>query len=171
MDLPGLEAEFERVEVHRSKRRKKTVSAEIVGEALVVSLPARATRAEEREWVERMARRMAERQRRDRLNAEGALARRAHELADRYLDGVRAKEVAWVGTQQESWGYCYPEDGSIRLSLAVADFPPWVRDYVIVHELAHLLVSAHSDAFWALVNRYPLTERARGFLIAKGMEA
>jgi predicted metal-dependent hydrolase len=45
-----------------------------------------------------------------------------------------------------------------------------VRDYVIVHELAHLLIADHSAEFWSLVDRYPLTERARGFLIAKGME-
>jgi predicted metal-dependent hydrolase len=31
-------------------------------------------------------------------------------------------------------------------------------------------VPDHSPAFWRLVDRYPLSERARGFLIAKGME-
>jgi predicted metal-dependent hydrolase len=41
-----------------------------------------------------------------------------------------------------------------------------VLDYVIVHELAHLEVAGHNDRFWQLVNRYPLTERARGYLIA-----
>ncbi len=61
-------------------------------------------------------------------------------------------------------------DGDIRLSLALADYPTWVRDYVIVHELAHLTVPDHSPSFWRLVNRYPMTERARGFLIAKGEE-
>jgi predicted metal-dependent hydrolase len=169
-DAPGLEGEFERVEVRRSARRRKTISAEIVGDALIVSIPDRMSRAEEREWVQKMATRMSERRRRDRLNADGALAARARSLAERYLDGVRVADISWIETQRSRWGYCVPDQGEIRLSLAIADYPPWVRDYVIVHELAHLLVADHSDRFWSLVERYPLTERARGFLIAKGME-
>jgi predicted metal-dependent hydrolase len=167
---PDGPAEFARIEVRRSPRRRKTVSAELVGDALVVSLPQRLSRAEEQEWVDRMAARMSQRRKRDRLNSDGALARRARYLADLYLDGVRFRRIAWVGTQRSRWGSCHPDDGDIRLSLALADYPPWVRDYVIVHELAHLVVADHSAAFWELVDRYPLAERARGFLIAKGME-
>ena len=169
-DTPGLETEFRRIEVQRSARRKKTISAEIVGDALVVSIPDRMSRADEQEWVERMATRMSDRKRRDRLNQEGALARRAADLSARYLNGVKPRDIEWVSNQRSRWGSCSPEEGSIRLSVELADYPAWVRDYVIVHELAHLLVADHSDRFWELVNRYPLTERARGFLIAKGME-
>jgi predicted metal-dependent hydrolase len=167
---PGMEEEFRRIEVRRSSRRTKTISAEIVGDALVVSIPSRLSRAEEDEWVKVMGARMAERKRRDRMNSDGALARRAAELGDRYLDGRRPRDIAWVPTQKSRWGWCSPDEGTIRLSLSLAEYPGWVRDYVIVHELAHLVVSDHSDAFWKLVERYPLTERARGFLIAKGME-
>jgi predicted metal-dependent hydrolase len=170
VEVAGADGEFERIEVRRSPRRKKTISAEIVGNALVVSLPQRLSRAEEQEWVDRMTARMAERRRRDRLNSDGALARRASRLSDLYVGGVRFRRIAWVPTQRSRWGSCHPEDGDIRLSLALADYPPWVRDYVIVHELAHLVVPDHSEAFWNLVARYPLCERARGFLIAKGME-
>jgi predicted metal-dependent hydrolase len=170
VDAPGLEREFERIEVRRSDRRKKTITAEIVGDALIVVVPQRMSRAEEQEWVTRMAQRMSERRRRDRLNAEGELARKAAELADRFLDGVRPGDIGWVTNQRSRWGSCSPDDGVIRISVSVADYPPWVRDYVIVHELAHLVVADHSDSFWELVNRYPMTERARGFLIAKGME-
>ncbi|MGH2731097.1 MAG: M48 metallopeptidase family protein [Actinomycetota bacterium] len=170
VDAPGLEREFDRIEVRRSARRKKTVSAEIVGGALVVSVPERMSRAEEQEWVTSMAARLSERQRRDRLNSDDALARRAAELADRHLDGVRPAAISWVTTQRSRWGSCSVDDRSIRLSLALVDYPAWVRDYVIVHELAHLVVPDHSEGFWKLVNRYPWTERARGFLLAKGVE-
>ncbi|CAN5575493.1 M48 family metallopeptidase [soil metagenome] len=170
LDTPGIEDEFERVEVRRSHRRKKTISAEVVGNALIVSVPENLSRADEREWVARMAGRMSERRRRDRLNGDGALARRAAELADRYLGGVRPAEIVWTTTLQSRWGWCAVDGGVIKLSLALAEYPAWVRDYVIVHELAHLIVADHSDRFWRLAERYPLTERARGFLIAKGME-
>ena len=42
--------------------------------------------------------------------------------------------------------------------------PPYVIDYVLLHELTHLLVPGHGPAFWAELEAYPLTERARGFL-------
>jgi len=170
LGAPGAEGEFERIEVRRSSRRKKTISAQVVGRALIVSVPERLSRAEEQQWVEKMAARLSEQRRRDRLNDDGALARRARELSGRYLGDVEFSDIAWVNNQKSRWGSCSVDNRSIRISLALAEYPAWVRDYVIVHELAHLLVPDHSDGFWTLVNRYPLTERARGFLMAKGME-
>jgi len=170
LDAPGLEREFRRIEVRRSQRRRKTISAEVVGDALIVSIPERMSRADEQHWVARLGARMSERRRRERLNEEGSLARKAAELADRYVDGVRPVEISWSPASRTRWGWCVPEGGVISLSLALADYPVWVRDYVIVHELAHLVVPDHSERFWALANRYELTERARGFLIAKGLE-
>ncbi len=52
----------------------------------------------------------------------------------------------------------------IRLSHRLQAMPSWVVDYVLVHELAHLVEPSHSAAFWRLVDGYPHSERARGFL-------
>jgi hypothetical protein len=78
--------------------------------------------------------------------------------------------VVWSGRQQRRWGSCTSSDGSIRLSNRLASYPSWVLDYVLVHELAHLVHADHGPAFQALVARYPLAERATGFLIAKGYD-
>jgi predicted metal-dependent hydrolase len=159
------------VEVRRSDRRHRTVSARLRDGKLVVYLPARMSRAEEDRWVETMVKRFEARSLRSRLNSEGDLQRRAGELNRLYFGGrLKWTSLAYVTNQNSRYGSCSPTEGTIRISSALAEMPRWVRDYVLVHELAHLVEANHSPAFWALVNRYPLTERARGYLMAKGME-
>ncbi|MET0694894.1 MAG: M48 family metallopeptidase, partial [Propionibacteriaceae bacterium] len=72
--------------------------------------------------------------------------------------------VAWVANQLQRWGSCTPTTGTIRLSDRLRVMPAWVVDYVLLHELAHLLESAHSHRFWALVDAYPRADQAKGFL-------
>jgi hypothetical protein len=62
------------------------------------------------------------------------------------------------------WASCTPADATIRLSQRLLEMPAWVQDYVLVHELAHLIEPGHGPRFWSLVERYPRTERARGYL-------
>ena len=130
----------------------------------MVLVPARFTAAEEREWVARMVSRLERRDSR-RKPTDMALEQRAAELSRRHL-GCRAipSSVRWVDNQHTRWGSCSVEEGSIRLSRRLEGMPTWVVDYVLVHELAHLLVPGHDAEFWALVDGYPRTERARGYL-------
>jgi predicted metal-dependent hydrolase len=159
------------VEVRRSDRRHRTVSARLRDGKLVVYLPSRMSRAEEARWVETMLKRFEARSLRTRLNSDGDLQRRALELNREYFGGrLKWNSLKYVTNQNSRYGSCSPADASIRISSALAEMPRWVRDYVLVHEMAHLVEANHSKDFWALVNRYPLTERARGYLIAKGME-
>jgi predicted metal-dependent hydrolase len=152
------------VEVRRSRRRTRTVSAYRNGDTVVVLIPARLSPAEEREWVATMVAKVGRAERRRRPDDE-ALAARAQVLSARYLDGkARAASVRWVTNQQTRWGSCTPLDRTIRLSARLRGLPPYVVDYVLLHELTHLIVAGHGDDFWAWVNRFELTERARGFL-------
>lgn len=173
--LPGSGVQEEpgppEVEVRRSERRHRTVSARLRDGKLVVYLPASMSRAEEQRWVVEMARRFEARALRRRLNEDGELQRRAGELNREYFGGrLQWASLEYVTNQGSRYGSCSPGEGSIRISSALAGMPRWVRDYVLVHELAHLVEPNHSKRFWALVNRYPLAERARGYLMAKGME-
>ena len=152
------------VEVRRSRRRRRTVSAYREGGRTIVLIPERFTRAEEAEWVAAMVQRL-EAQDRRRRPSDAALARRAGELSQRYLGGqARPTSVAWVSNQASRWGSCTPADGTIRISSRVQGMPGWVLDYVLLHELAHLVEPRHGRDFWALLASYPRTERARGYL-------
>lgn len=153
------------VEVVRSTRRKKTVQAQLINGILRVAIPATLTKAEESHFVDEMRRRFERRASAGPID----LAIRARRLARTY-DLQQPASIRWVGNQRTRWGSCTPANGTIRVSDRIAEFPRWVIDYVIVHELAHLSVSGHTKSFWTLVDRYPLAERARGFLIAKGFE-
>jgi predicted metal-dependent hydrolase len=155
------------VEVRRSQRRRRTVSAYRDGERVVVLIPDQFSRAEESEWVDRMLARLAAREGRL-ARSDAELLARAARLISLYLPehgrAAAPASVRWVTNQNGRWGSCTPADGTIRISHRIQDMPEWVIDYVLLHELAHLIVPSHNAEFWALVSRYPKSERARGYL-------
>lgn len=161
------------IEIIRSPNRAKTASARMEDGKLVVRIPAHITTEEERELVEKLVRRMSHIERR-RAASEGKLPNlksRAADLNSKHFGGkLKIHEIKWVTNQQKRYGSCTPSTHTIRISDRLAKMPLWVLDYVLVHELAHLIEANHSSRFWRLVARYPLTERARGYLIAVGLE-
>jgi hypothetical protein len=143
------------------------VSAYREADRVVVLLPARFTRAEEQEWVRRMLDRLAAREQRGR-RSDAELLDRARQLARRYLPdhpaAANPASVRWVENQNARWGSCTPLDRTIRLSSRLRGMPDWVIDYVLLHEIAHLVFAGHGPKFWKLLEGYPRTERARGYL-------
>nr|WP_229698304.1 M48 family metallopeptidase [Wenjunlia tyrosinilytica] len=152
------------VEVRRSTRRRRTVSAYREGNRTIVLIPARMSAAEEKRWVALMLDKLAA-QESKRVLGDEALAARAAQLSGQYLGGRAVPDtVRWVTNQNTRWGSCTPAEGSIRLSHRLQGMPEYVVDYVLLHELAHLLVPGHGPKFWGLLEAYPRTERARGYL-------
>jgi predicted metal-dependent hydrolase len=159
-----------KTEIIRSAKRKKTVQARLVDGVLQVRAPARLSDAELAPIIDDLAKKLTNRARKAKLE-DKTLERRARELNRLYFDDqLKWNSIRWVTNQNKRAGSCTPARGSIRISHRVAEMPAFVRDYVLVHELAHLLEPNHSDKFWEWVNRYPRTERARGFLMGAGME-
>jgi len=158
------------VKVIRSPRRRKTVSAGVVKGELIIHIPARMSQREEREWVSRIKERLAKKQGVARKN-DAYLKERSEVLNKKYFNGkLTVRSIVYADNQSKRHGSCNTLTGNIRVSRRLAAMPEWVLDYVIVHELAHLVHGDHSLDFWSLVNQYKLAERARGFLIAKDLE-
>jgi predicted metal-dependent hydrolase len=150
------------VEVTRSTRRRRTVGAHLTGNVLHVAIPSWMSKRDEQRAVDEMVDRFERR----RASTSIDLRARARALARRY-DLDEPAQITWSDGMRSRWGSCSPGAGKVRISTRLATFPPWVLDYVIVHELAHLRQPNHSERFWTLARRYPRAERAIGYLIAK----
>jgi predicted metal-dependent hydrolase len=158
------------VEVRRSSRRTRTGTAFRERGTIVVVIPKRMSGADERSFVDSMVAKVLAREARlGPPRGDVLLRQRAAELAERHLtpacgSAPQPSDVRWVTNQQRRWGSCTPSTGVIRLSDRLQRLPAWVVDYVLVHELAHLVEPTHGPAFWRLVAGYPDAERAKGFL-------
>ncbi|CAB4851423.1 unannotated protein [freshwater metagenome] len=161
VEIPGLP---DGVEVRRSTRRRRSVTAYREAGRTIVVVPQRMSRAEIMPFVEDLVARLATRDRRAH-RTDDELHARAAELSTRFLEGrATPASVRWVSNQRRRWGSCTPADATIRLSDRLASMPAHVVDYVLLHELVHLLVAGHGPDFEAWMRPYPRLLEARAFL-------
>lgn len=81
--------------------------------------------------------------------------------------GVTYQAVTVKGYKAR-WGSCCP-DGRLQFNWRLMQAPSWVIDYVVVHELCHLVHLNHSRAFWTLVQKHcPRTNEAKHYLKQHG---
>jgi predicted metal-dependent hydrolase len=126
-------------------------------------MPAHVRRADRPELVEWLVNRVLAKRPRAGASDED-LARRAAQLADRYVDGERPSSIRWVTNQGKRWGSCSGATREIRLSHRLRSVPGWVLDATIVHELAHLVHPDHSPEFHRIADRHPRQREAAVFL-------
>lgn len=78
--------------------------------------------------------------------------------------GVRVKRY-FLQRMKTRWGGCNHLAGHIRLNTELVKKPKDLLEYIIVHEMAHLLEPTHSERFTALLDRhYPTWREARAEL-------
>lgn len=158
------------VEVRRSARRKRTVTAYRDQGTIVVLVPSSLSRADEQRCVTDLVAKVLSREARTAApQGDEVLGRRAEVLRRHYLTPQVVElrplvSVVWVTNQNHRWGSCTPASGTIRLSHRLQTMPAWVLDYVLLHELTHLAEPSHSPRFHSLVDGYPAAERAKGYL-------
>lgn len=158
------------VRIVRSTRRTKTISSQWKNERFVVSVPAALSESAERTFVEEMLKKYRQRKVNANLaNSDDMLQQRAYQLDRRYTGGLaRPVSVRWVSNQDKRWGSATLYERTIRLSNRLQYMPQWVQDYVLVHELCHLVEPAdgHGPRFQALLDRFERRAEADIYLKA-----
>lgn len=154
------------IEVIRSPRRHRTVQARVVGEKVVVRIPARMTVAEEEKAVADIVARLRRRTTSTRTSDEQLLAR-AGQLNRELLDArATVGSIRWVSNQNTRWGSCTTSTCDIRITDRLQHVPDYVLDAVILHELVHTFIPGHGPDFWEWADLAPKAERAKGYLEA-----
>jgi predicted metal-dependent hydrolase len=143
--LPGI-TEGE-ILVIRSTRRKKSASAYRQGGRIVISLPARMSKAEEAQVVPELIAIIRGREEAKTPSVE-ALAARIDTLLSELAPEITARpsSVAWR-PMRERWGSCTSVDRTIRISDRLKLAPDYALDYVLFHEAIHLQWSDHGPEF------------------------
>jgi predicted metal-dependent hydrolase len=155
------------VEVRRSRKRRKTVQAAFREGRMIVHIPGWMSKEEEKRTVEEMKKKLTARIEKKELEKKEDLSTRAERINSKFFNGkLKIGSVEFTGNQKSRYASCNVRNGRIRISCRLAKAPRWVIDYILIHELAHLIHPNHSKAFWQSVHQYPLAERARGYLMA-----
>jgi predicted metal-dependent hydrolase len=162
LTLPGI-TEGE-ILVIRSTRRKKSSSAYRQGGRIVISIPARMSKAEESQVVPELIAIIRAREA-AKTPQESDLAIRIDELLSELAPEIteRPLSVTWR-PMRERWGSCTTVDRTIRISDRLALAPSYALDYVLFHEAIHLRYFDHGPAFTETLARFEDSELASAYL-------
>lgn len=160
------------IQVMRERRRKRTVTFDLDADRMLMilhvpaNMPDTALEDVIQQAVEQAKTYIRRRMRRRTPQSDAGLLLRAQQLNERYFDGkLSFQSIHYVTNQRKRFGSCSPTAGEIHISARLQKAPYWVLDYVLLHELTHLVEPSHNARFRELMERYPLAERAKGFLL------
>ena len=162
LTLPGID-EGE-ILVIRSKRRKKSISAYRQGGRIVISIPARLSKADEKAIVPEMIAKIRN-QEADITPSEASLAERIDQLLSELAPEITARpsSVNWR-PMRERWGSCTGVDRTIRISDRLKLAPKYALDYLLFHEAIHLYIPDHGPEFTEILSRFEESELASAYL-------
>jgi predicted metal-dependent hydrolase len=157
------------VKIIRSKKRRRTVSARLVNDLLLINAPFILSPERLDEIITDFKLKFSRKKLKTELDKEKNLSDLAKTLnAEYFSNKLKIDSIEYTTNQNSRFGCCNYRTAKIRISHKIGLMPKWVRKYVLIHEMAHLIEPNHSRAFWDIVYRYRLAERARGYLMAAG---
>jgi len=159
------------LKIIRSRRRRRTVSARIIKDTLLISAPAMLSQERLDRIVADFKIKFERKKIKEDLDRKQSLGDIARKINEQYFENkLKVNSIEYATDQESKYGCCNYSSGRIRISHKVGLMPDWVRDYVVIHEMAHLIEPNHSAGFWEIISRYKLAERARGYLMAAGLD-
>jgi predicted metal-dependent hydrolase len=147
--------------------------------AILLRVPAKMRQAEIEDIIGQITPRIVKQRKRARRQRDPNLMERAEAINHQYFGGELSwHSIRWVNNMVHRLGSCTTggtTDGDIRISERIRNWPPYVIDYVIAHEISHRKYPNHSAEFWDYLARFPHVERALGFIegvaFAEGVSA
>jgi len=158
------------VRLKRDKRLRRTFCWERLPDgSLLVRVPAGIPKRQISPVLDEIGGRLEKIRTNHKRRTDEDLQQKAERINQKHFGGkIHWNAIRWVGDMHMLLGSCSQggtTDGEIRISDKIKNWPDWVVDYVIAHELLHRIHPNHSTAFWEeLRQAYPYTERARGFV-------
>ncbi|MEO6038110.1 MAG: SprT family zinc-dependent metalloprotease [Saprospiraceae bacterium] len=132
-----------RLEVQVQERATHT--ARLIGDTISIQLAAKATDAQRNRSIKTLLSRVVA------GDFQAEIKRRVYDWNDRtFRRPIKSINLKY---NSSNWGSCSAHN-NVNLSTRLLFAPEEVQDYVILHELAHLVELNHSDRFWALVEQY-----------------
>lgn len=160
------------IKIVRSSRRLRTVSGRLIKDTLLINAPLVLSKEKLDKIVADFKQKFERKIIKNNLDKSDDLVARAARINEKYfLNKLKIRSIQYVTGQNSRFGCCNYHTADIRISHKVGLMPEWVRDYVVLHEMAHLVEPNHGLAFWEIVNRYKLSERAKGFLMGSGFNS
>ncbi len=157
------------VKIIRSRRRKRSVGARLVNDLLLIHAPVALSQENLDKMISGFKLKFARQKLKNELDKEKNLLDLAKLLNKQYFNnGLKIDSIEYSTNQNSRFGCCNYRTSKILISHKIGLMPKWVRKYVLMHEMAHLIQPNHGRRFWDIVSRYRLTERARGYLMAVG---
>lgn len=154
-----------KIDLIRSKARRKTIHARLTEEKNIrVLAPYTAGDEFILNFIRKTVKKFALK---ESVSGKGeGLQKRAEMLKKKYVPSAPDFKISYSESLKTTWGKCFTATKEIILNQKLSEFPVWVVDMVIIHEIAHLIYPDHSKQFRALVSKYRLKERAVGYLAA-----
>lgn len=154
----------------RSRARKRTIQAKLLEDRTIkVMAPFHSDVKFIEDFIRKSVKKLSTKAKIP--EGDGSLTVRAEMLRKKFIPEAPDFSIGYSDSLRTTWGKCFVRDKSIILNNKLKDYPLWVTDLVIIHEIAHLIHADHGKEFRTLVSRYKLKERATGYLIAKGLKA